>query len=158
MLRRMGETIVVGYDGQDHSERALELAIETVQATGGKVIVVVAEDVPPIPLESSMAFGGYDPMGYEVTQPTPLPSTQEPLPGAQEIIDRAMKKVEAAGVTGEYTWGVGNPAQVIVDAARERGASKIVIGSHHHGFFARLFENVEAEVRRAADCEVVVAE
>ena len=154
----MGETVVVGYDGQEHSERALDRAIETVQAAGGTVIVVVAEDVPPTPYDSSMALGGYDPIGYDLAPPMPTPSLEKPLPGAQEIIDQAMKKVDAAGVSGDSMWGVGDPAQVIVDAARERGASKIIIGPHHHGFFSRLFENVEAEVRRAADCEVVVAE
>jgi nucleotide-binding universal stress UspA family protein len=48
---------------------------------------------------------------------------------------------------------------VIVDAAREHGASKILIGKHHHGFFGRLFgEDVDAEVERIAQCEVVLVE
>ena len=54
-------------------------------------------------------------------------------------------------------WGVGDPAQVIVDTAREHGASRIIVGAHHHGFLGRLFgEDVDAEVQRAADCEVVL--
>ena len=45
----MGETVVVGYDGQERSDRVLERAIETVKADGGKLIVVVAEELPPEP-------------------------------------------------------------------------------------------------------------
>ena len=54
---------------------------------------------------------------------------------------------------------MGDPAQVIVEAASEHNASKIMIGAHHHGFFGRLFgEDVNAEVQRAAQCQVVLVE
>ena len=77
----------------------------------------------------------------------------------QEIVDRARERLHEAGVSAECTWGVGDPAQVIVDAAREYDASRIMIGAHHHGFFERLFgEDVGAEVQRAAECEVVLVE
>jgi nucleotide-binding universal stress UspA family protein len=45
----------------------------------------------------------------------------------------------------------------MVDAAREHRATKIMIGADHHGFFGRLLgQDVEAEVKREADCEVIV--
>ena len=48
---------------------------------------------------------------------------------------------------------------MIVDTANEHGASKIMIGAHHHGLFERLFgPDVDAEVQRAARCEVVLVE
>ena len=51
------------------------------------------------------------------------------------------------------------PARLIVDAARDHGATKIMIGADHHGFLGRLFgDDVEAEVKREAGCEVVVVD
>ena len=74
-------------------------------------------------------------------------------------MEQARQQLEAAGVTAEYVWGVGDPARVIVDAARDAGAAKIIIGADHHGFFGRLFgDDVEAEVKREAGCEVVVVD
>jgi nucleotide-binding universal stress UspA family protein len=154
----MTETIVVGYDGQEGSDRALDRAIETVEDAGGAVIVVVAEEIPPVPYEPTTTFGGtYDATMFELARGAALPDPDKPLPGVQEIIDRAQQRLAARGVEGESTWAIGDPAQVILDAARDRNATKIIVGSHHHGFLARLFsEDVEEEVRRYADCEVIV--
>ena len=155
----MGETIVVGYDGQDRSDRVLERAIETVKADGGKLIVVVAEELPPAQYLSPAGLGPYDSSPYEFAPPILPPDLEHPLPGVQEIMDRASKRAVEMGVSAECVWGVGDAAQVIVDTAREHGASKIMVGAHHHGFFGRLFgEDVDAEVQRTAPCEVVLVE
>jgi nucleotide-binding universal stress UspA family protein len=154
----MGETIVVGYNGEEQSDLALDRAIDEVREAGGSVIVVVAEEIPPIPYEPTTSFGGtYDATMFEVAGPATMPDPDTPTPGVQEIMDRAEQRLAAGGVAGESTWAIGDPAQVILDAARDRQATKIIVGSHHHGFFARLFsEDIEAEVKRYADCDVIV--
>lgn len=156
----MGETVVVGYDGQERSDRVLQRAIETVEADGGKLIVVVAEELPPAQYTSPAELGPfYDSGPYTFGLPSSLPDFEHPLPRVQAIIDRARKRLDEAGVSAECVWDVGDPAQVIVDAAREHDASTIMIGAHHHGFFERLFgEDVDAEVQRAAQCAVVLVE
>jgi nucleotide-binding universal stress UspA family protein len=158
MLASMSETVVVGYDGQEHSDRALDRAIETVKAAGGKVVVVVAEEMPPVAYEATTAFGtAYDASMFELQ--TQIPDPDKPFPGVQEILDRATERLAGAGVEGESTWAIGDPAQVIVDAAREHGASKIIVGGHAHGFFARVFsEDIGAEVERDAQCDVIVVD
>jgi nucleotide-binding universal stress UspA family protein len=160
MLPGMGETIVVGYNGEKQSEVALDRAIETVQQTSGLVIVVVAEEIPPVSYEPTTSFGGtYDATMFEVAGPVTMPDPDQPLPGVQEMIDRAQQRLDAGGVAGEAIWAIGDPAQVILDTARDRKATKIIVGSHHHGFFARLVsDDIEAEVKRYADCEVIVVE
>jgi universal stress protein A len=76
----------------------------------------------------------------------------------EPILREAREHVESAGVTCEYTWAAGEPASAIVGAARERGASLIVIGSHHHSHLARLLgPDVATQVKRDAGCEVLVA-
>jgi nucleotide-binding universal stress UspA family protein len=154
----MGETIVVGYDGQEHSERALESAIEIVRADDGNLIVVVVEEIPPAVQTSSGSLGSFD-RPLDPLEPAIRFADEPPLPVVQEIIDRARDRLDAAGIAGLCEWDVGAPAQVIVDAATRHHASKILIGAHHHGFFERLFgEDVDADVQRAAPCEVVLVE
>ena len=59
----------------------------------------------------------------------------------------------------DYVWAPGEPARRIVDVAKDRGASTIVVGHHHHSMLGRLFgTDVAADVRRTADCEVVVVD
>jgi nucleotide-binding universal stress UspA family protein len=36
-------------------------------------------------------------------------------------------------------WAIGEPASSIVEAARERRASLVVLGEHHHSGLGRLF-------------------
>jgi len=152
----MAETIVVGYDGNQPAELALTRAIEVAKETGAHLVVVVAEYVPVAPYDPSMVDVGLS--GVYTPLPMPEPGA-EPLPPVKRVMDQAKERLEAAGVSGDYDWGIGDPARVIVDAARDHEATKIMIGKDHHGFFGRLFGgDVEAEVKREADCEVVVVE
>ena len=154
---QMVETVVVGYDGHEHSTRVLERAIEVVKMDGGRLIVVVVEELPPPQHAPTTGFGSYDSGLYELGTPSSFLDLEHPLPGVQDIIDQARERLGEAGVSAECTWGVGDPAQVIVDAARHHGASKILVGAHHHGFFGRLFgEDVAAEIQHVAQCEVVL--
>jgi nucleotide-binding universal stress UspA family protein len=156
MLSTMGETIVVGYDGNGPAERALDRAIEEAKESGASLVVVVAEYMPVAPYDPSMVDVGLS----GVYTPLPLPGAGSgPLPPVKAVMDKAADRLAAAGVSGECEWGVGDPARVIVDVAVDHSASKIMIGQDHHGFFGRLFGgDVEAEVKREADCEVVVVE
>jgi len=155
----MGETVIVGYDGEEHSDRALDTAIGMVEAEGGRLIVVVAEEIPPAPYTSSADFGSLDPGLDPLGLPFTPPDLEHPLPAVQEIMDRARNRLDAAGVAGTCTWGIGDPAEVIVETAIQHDASRIVIGARHHRFFERLFsEDVDAAVRRATPCEVVLVE
>jgi nucleotide-binding universal stress UspA family protein len=149
----MSETVVVGFDGGGGSRRALDQAIETVKGAGGKVVVVVVEYMPVAP-----DVPGEAPVDLTTTvrDPTPLMSP-EPTEELQAVIDKAKERVDAAGVEADYVWGFGDPGRLIVDAARDHNATKIIIGADHHRLLGRLFgDDVEAEVRHEAGSEVVV--
>jgi nucleotide-binding universal stress UspA family protein len=48
---------------------------------------------------------------------------------------------------------------VIAEVARERGASLVVVGAHHHGFLSRLAgSDVAAEVERHVGANVLVVD
>ena len=62
-------------------------------------------------------------------------------------------------MTADYLWAPGEPANLIVETAREQKARLIVVGTHHHGFLSRVFgADVAGDVRREADAEVLVVE
>jgi nucleotide-binding universal stress UspA family protein len=151
MLSRMSETIVVGYDGSEQSEPALGKAIEEAKAVGGTVVLVVVEYMPVEPNVPSR-------YGFDPAEPDELRAPGvEPPPSLKPILEQAGERLEGAGVQSIYVWGAGDPARVIVDAAHKHDADKIMIGPDHHGFFGRLFgDDVEAEVKRRANCDVVV--
>ena len=149
----MADTIVVGYEGKEGSERVLDAAIAAVRESGGSLVVAVAEYMPVDPGMPSMV---YDVSLSAVPLPDPDPEIPPPL---QAVIDQAKQHIEAAGLTADYVWGLGDPGKLIVDTARDRGAAKIVIGATSHGLFGRMFgDDTEAEVKREAGCEVVVVD
>jgi len=147
----MSETVVVGYDGSEPASHALDRAIETVKEAGGSVVVVVVEAFPFDPGAPG------DTADLTAVRPPTDFMANEPSPDMQTAIDDATKRAGEAGVESFTVWAFGDPAKTMVDAAREHRATKIMIGADHHGFFGRLLgQDVEAEVKREADCEVIV--
>ena len=85
--------------------------------------------------------------------PLVVPEELEP------VLAHARERVAAEGVSADFLWAAGDPANVLVDVARDRGASLVVVGSHHHGFMAKLLgTDVAAEVKRHAGADVLVVE
>jgi nucleotide-binding universal stress UspA family protein len=147
----MISTIVVGYDAAAPASRALDRAIEEARSVRAQLLVVAVEEMPLNP-EGPQNFGTLDDTPARMI-PLVEPAELEP------VLEEAKERVEAAGLTGEYVWAAGEPATAIVDAARERGAELIVVGSHHHGLLARVLgPDVATEVKRDAGCDVLVAD
>jgi nucleotide-binding universal stress UspA family protein len=149
----MGETVVVGYDGNEPAKRALDYAIAEAKASGGRLVIAVSWSMP---LNPTLSRGS---LGFELEPPAPVVQPLTEPAALKPIIDEALARATAAGVSAESVYGVGDPARTIVDAARDHQASKIVIGHDHHTWFGKLFgDNVEAGVRREAGCDVVVVD
>jgi nucleotide-binding universal stress UspA family protein len=146
----MSTTIVVGYDAEEPAQRALERAIEEAKATGSRLLIVVVDEALVEPFDAPTFGSG------PITPPSLEPFVEPPE--LKPLTDEAMRRAEAAGVVAEYVWAGGDPAQAIIDAARDNSASAIVVGSHHHTLLGRaLGLDVAAAVKREADCEVIVA-
>jgi nucleotide-binding universal stress UspA family protein len=143
-------TIVVGYDGAERSSQALDRAIDEAHSARAQLLVVAVAEMPLNP-EGPQNFGSLD-------EPARMIPLVEP-PELEPVLAEARQRVESAGLTGEYMWAAGDPADAIVGAARERGAELIVIGSHHHSLFARILgPDVATQVKRDAGCDVIVAD
>jgi nucleotide-binding universal stress UspA family protein len=144
-------TIVVGYDGEDPADRALDRAIEEARTRRAKLLVVAVAEMPLNP-EGPQNFGTLD------DTPARMIPLVEP-PELEPVFEEAREKVNAGGVAAEFIWGAGEPASAIVGAARDRRAKLIVLGAHHHGLFSRLFgADVGGQVKRDAGCDVLVVD
>ncbi len=143
--------IVVGYDDEDAAKRALDRALDEAKSAGTGLVVVSVVELPLDP-EGPQNFGTLDDSPARMI-PLVVPDELEP------VIAHARQRVAAEGVFADFLWAAGDPANVLVDVARDRSASLVVVGSHHHGFLAKLVgSDVAAEVKRHAGADVLVVE
>jgi nucleotide-binding universal stress UspA family protein len=143
--------IVVGYDDEGAAKRALERALEEAKSSGTGLVVVSVVELPLDP-EGPQNFGTLDDSPARMI-PLVVPEELEP------VLAHARERVAAEGVSADFLWAAGDPASVIVDVARDRNASLVVVGSHHHGFLAKLVgSDVAEEVKRHVGAGVMVVE
>jgi nucleotide-binding universal stress UspA family protein len=141
-------TVVVGYDGHPRSDAALDHAIAAARDAHEKLLVLAVFELPLDP-EGPRNYGTYDDSA-PATGPVAEPPELEP------VFARARARVEAGAGKADYVWAVGEPGDAIVETARDRNASLVVVGAHEHSFFGRLLgSDVAEEVRGRVDCEVV---
>jgi nucleotide-binding universal stress UspA family protein len=134
------KTIVVGYDGTEASERALERAGDIAGAFGSTVILTSVS-----PVMTGAAHGGGS------TDPTDPPDAH------QSMLDAGKGKLAERGIQAETVLGLGDPAEAIVELAEQRGADLIVVGTREPGFWERLLgHSVSGAVQRHARCDVLI--
>lgn len=77
---------------------------------------------------------------------------------AEEILDYFKKELEKSGVVGiEAVKKIGNPAEEILNTAREMGAEMIIIGSRGKRVGKLFMGSVSREVANNADIPVLIA-
>jgi nucleotide-binding universal stress UspA family protein len=122
---------LVGYDGSEAAQRALELAVELAGHSGDVGVVhVVPERAEP----------GVD---HEAEQ--------------EEVLAEARKLVGDRGKTGTMLRRRGDPARELIDAGREIGADLVVVGSRGRGpLSSAVLGSVSSAVAADAGSPVVV--
>src|SRR6266511_136732 len=111
------KTIVLGYDGTDPAQRALERAADLVQAFGSKLVVT---SVAPVLVSPGRTMGAIDPA-----------DTPEEHEGE---LAQARAFLEERGITAEYQPAVGEPAETILEVAERDNADLIVVGTREPSF------------------------
>jgi nucleotide-binding universal stress UspA family protein len=135
------QTIVVGYDESDASKRALERAADLVKAFGSKLLVTSV--APTLEPASGRGAGGIDP-------------TDTPEDHVEEL-KHARDYLAGVGVEADYQAAIGEPADAIVQAANQRGADLIVVGTRELGTLSRLLgQSVSDSVAHHARCDVLI--
>jgi nucleotide-binding universal stress UspA family protein len=133
------KTIVVGYDGSEHADRALTRAVE-LSEEGAELIVVSAAGLAP--LTRDMGTSAVDPIEAEE---------------ARKSLDKAQADLQAKGVTARTVEAHGDPADMLVQQAKDSGATLIVVGTRGLNVAQRaLLGSVSTKVVHHAPCDVLV--
>ncbi len=140
-----GSTVVCGVEDADHDAPALTLAGELADRLHATLHAVHAYSEPPI------AAGVPFTPGFA---PAAVPPRSDLDGWAEGMLDDAVSK---AGVRGELSAIPGDPAEVLAQAAQERDARLIVVGSHRRGrIAAALIGSVSRRLVTRATTPVVV--
>lgn len=126
----MVKKILVATDGSERAEKAAEQAIDLAKACGAEIIIV------------SVVDSGSPRTAMDI-DPDALQEIKEDNNDidVEKIIDdkkgpewqncaRVSEMAHAANLTVSCDVRIGNPAEEIVDFAREKGADLVVLGSH----------------------------
>ena len=121
-------TIVVGYNETEVSERALARAGELAGMYGAKLVVTSA--VPFMIVDESRG---------------------------PAVVDGLADRLSDRGIDADVVSGIGDPAEVIVQVAEQRAADLIVVGTREPSLIERqLGHSVSEHVQRRAHCDVLI--
>jgi nucleotide-binding universal stress UspA family protein len=134
------QTIVLGYDDTPASQRALERAAQLAKAFGSKLIVT---SVAPVMLGSPRSGGPTDPV-------------DSPEKHQQELA-RARQHLEGLGIRVRLQGAIGEPADTLVEIAKENNADLIVVGTREPNVMMRMLgQSTSGGVVHKAHCDVMV--
>jgi nucleotide-binding universal stress UspA family protein len=142
-------SIVVGTDGSPTAQRAVEQAGALAGADGARLVIVTAY----APGEGPASEVGPDDV------PSDIRHTLTDRVQAEELAESGRAAAKAAGVAKVVVQALpGDPAHVLLEAARDFDADLIVVGSRgltSHAHF--ILGSVAASVSHHAPCDVLVA-
>jgi nucleotide-binding universal stress UspA family protein len=137
----MYTSIVVGIDGSPTAEKALDRAIQLARASGARLHVVSAYE--PAHAHVSGAPSGE---GYQVSESFK----------ADSVLERALDRTGADGLSIEQHAPKGDPADGLIDVATQTSSDLIVIGSVGMQGPKRIFGSVPNSVSHRAPCDVLI--
>jgi nucleotide-binding universal stress UspA family protein len=136
------ERIVVGVDGSEQAQRALQWAVDEARRRGAKVEAIHAWHLP---------YVGAAPYAAMALEPDSIEA------GARRTLDEAVDAADTAGLEPpvERVLVEGPAARALLDAGK--GATLLVVGSRGRGGFAGLLlGSVSQQVAHHAPCPVVI--
>jgi nucleotide-binding universal stress UspA family protein len=139
----MARSIVVGTDGSESADRAWREAIDIAGRDGAHLHVVTAYPDPAM-FRERIASGA-----------TPVNVNLREV--AESVGARVAREAQARGIDVDTQAREGDPAEVILDVAKEQAADLIVIGSRGLSGIRRfLLGSVSAKVSEHAPCSVMI--
>lgn len=143
--------IVVGVDGSEHADRALDAAARLSASTGAELTVVSVSRLPQVLDDEIDAYVKAE----HATKQELRDILVDPRP---PFLHRARERATAAGAKGVETVArIGDPAEEIVEAANQRHASLIIVGKRGRGRIAGLLcGSVSQKAVQIAACPVMV--
>lgn len=129
-------SIIVGTDGTDSAERAVDRAAAIARAFGSTVHVLSAYSDVRTPLVGS--------------------GRQGDRTHAQQHVDRAQERLAKQGVESEAHLTNQEPGRALVALAQEQRAQMIVVGNRGMAGAKRVLGSVPNYVSHHADCDVLI--
>lgn len=142
----MTETIVVGYDGSDSANRALEFAAARAKSQGASVTIAHVLEWSP----------------YTFLTPQELEErharrTDELKRAESTVVAPVMEKLTAQGIKATADIKYGHIADTICKIAKDANANQVVIGRTGHSALAsRLFGSVAGTLAQASPVPVTI--
>jgi nucleotide-binding universal stress UspA family protein len=135
----------VGTDGSETAQRAVEEAIRLAGALGGALHVVSAYE----PVRGTRIVGA----------PEAAAKVWAAAPDAevQRVVEEAMALARIHGVKARSHTLTGDPADALLDIARDEDADLIVVGNHGMHGVKRVLGSVPNKVSHHARCSVLIA-
>lgn len=113
----MAEKVVVGYDGSEHSKKALSTAIDWANKTpDSEIIITCAQDRPG----PAIGFRGLD-FGVEEMY-------EKLVERIEKELSEAAAMCEQAGVRAATVCTADAPEEAMVKVAKDAGAGMIIVG------------------------------
>ena len=134
--------ILIGLDGSEAAQRALERALDLAALCGAQVLVISVEEKLP---------------AYAATVGEVQEEERYEHRYFRQLQHEARRHAEARGVAVQLEVVPGHPAQVLARIAAERGCDLVVLGHTGHSRLHHLFLGSTADrVVERAHCAVLV--
>jgi nucleotide-binding universal stress UspA family protein len=142
----MFKSIVVGTDGSETAEIALQRAVELAGLSGAKLHIVSA----------------YEPAPARVGGNQPVAEAAEWSVGSDfkvdAVLQRAQETARGGNIDVEVHAPKGDAADSLIEAAKEHGADLIVLGSRGMRGARRVLGSVPNKVSHHAPCDVLIVQ
>ena len=142
----MSHKIVVGYDGSESANTALDFAVGLVKAQGGSIVVAHVLEWSP----------------YSLLTPTELEERHkrrgEELARAETaVLAPVVDKLKSSDVDVSTVLKYGHIADTLSEIAESEGANQVVIGrTGHSGLSSRLFGSVAGSLAQESKVPVTI--
>lgn len=136
----MDKVIIVGVDGSGTANKAAQRAAELAAQSNSKLVVMIAFDQANIER-------------VEVGNDVWVISSHDE---AEATADTVARNLAEYGVEIEVVAMHGKPAESLVDEAKHRNASMIVVGNRRVQGIGRILGSVAASVAQHAPCDVYI--
>ncbi|MCH4815714.1 MAG: universal stress protein [Saccharolobus sp.] len=134
--------ILVGYDGSENAERALDFAIELANKFSARLFVVEVIDLT---------------LFYNSGILPPLEATKSLEEKAKKDVKKAIEKAKSKGVDAEGITLEGDPAHSILEFAKDNQIDVIIIGSRGLSKVQRIFlGSVSSKIVQESKIPVIV--
>ena len=145
----MYQSIVVGTDGSETAQHAVNTAAELARLSGARLTVVTAyRSVRAVAL---LAAGGSAAIDFHDAE-------EQQRMEAEELLTHAVMRMDATDVRVSTQARTGDAAEALIATAEEVGADLLVVGNRGMGGVARfLLGSVPNRVAHHSPCAVLIA-